>query len=75
MRLVHLAWVFVLCGSSVAAQNMSCNLQDWKGIAGVTVSANRDNVEVSWPGERETELQACLDLVGGPVAQPPAQAS
>jgi len=22
-----------------------------------------------------TELQACLDLVGGPVAQPPAQAS
>jgi len=58
MRLVHLAWVFVLCGSSVAAQNMSCNLQDWKGIAGVTVSANRDNVEVSWPGEQGQQNRA-----------------
>jgi hypothetical protein len=58
MRLVHLAWVFVLCGSSVAAQNMSCNLQDWKGIAGVTVSANRDNVEVSWPSEQGQQNRA-----------------
>jgi len=37
---------------------MSCNLQDWKGIAGVTVSANRDNVEVSWPSEQGQQNRA-----------------
>jgi hypothetical protein len=65
MRLVHLAWVFVLCGSAAAAQSVSCNLQDWKGIAGVTVTASRGSVEVAWPGEQSQQNRAHFELRNG----------
>ncbi len=65
MRLVHFAWAFVLCGGAVAAQTTSCDLQDWKGIAGVTVTASRDSVEVSWPGEQGQQNRVRFALRDG----------
>jgi hypothetical protein len=65
MRLVHVAWAFILCGTAAAAQTASCSLQDWKGIAGVSVTANRDSVEVSWPGEQSQQNRARFALRNG----------
>src|ERR1700689_4857209 len=70
MRFVHLALAFVLCGGVAAAQTTSCSLQDWKGIAGVTVTASRDSVEVSWPGEQGQQNRALFALRDGqPVVE------
>jgi len=65
MRLVHVAWAFILCGTAAAAQTASCSLQDWKGIVGVSVTANRDSVEVSWPGEQSQQNRARFALRNG----------
>src|SRR5208282_1187381 len=65
MRLVHLAWALVLCGSAAAAQTLSCSLQDWKSIAGVSVTASRDSVEVLWPGEQGQQNRARFALHNG----------
>jgi hypothetical protein len=65
MRIGHLAWILVLCGSTATAQTTSCNLQDWKSIAGVTVTASRDVVEVSWPGEQGQQNRARFALRNG----------
>ncbi len=65
MRIVHLVWALALCGSAAAAQTTVCNLQDWKGIAGVTVTANRDSVEVVWPGEQGQQNRARFAIRSG----------
>ena len=65
MRIVHLVWALALCGSAAAAQTTVCNLQNWKGIAGVTVTANRDSVEVVWPGEQGQQNRARFAMRSG----------
>jgi len=60
-----MAWAFVLFGSVAGAQTMSCSLQDWKGIAGVNVTANRDSVELTWPGEQGQQNRARFALRDG----------
>jgi hypothetical protein len=65
MRLVQVAWAFILCGTAAAAQTTICSLQDWKGIAGVSVTANRDSVEVLWSGEQGQQNRALFALRNG----------
>jgi hypothetical protein len=65
MRIGYVAWILVLCGCTVTAQTTSCNLQDWKNIAGVSVTASRDAVEVSWPGEQGQQNRARFALRNG----------
>lgn len=65
MKIGHVAWVLILCGCAATAQTMSCNLQDWKSIAGVSVTASRDSVEVTWPGEQGQQNRARFALRNG----------
>ena len=70
MRFVHLALALVLCGTAAAAQTASCDLRDWNGLAGVTVTASRDSVEVMWPGEQGQQNRARFALRNGqPVVE------
>lgn len=65
MRFVHLALALVLCSSAAAAQTVSCDLKDWNGLAGVTVTASRDSVELTWPGEQGQQNRARFALRNG----------
>jgi len=53
MRFGRMAWMAVLCAGATLtqAQAQSCNVQDWRPIAGVNVIASRSGVERVWPGE------------------------
>ena len=53
------------CSSLLGAQGLSCNLQQYKPIAGVSASAGRDSVVIAWPGERGQQLRARFALRDG----------
>jgi hypothetical protein len=44
---------------------MSCNLQEWKSIAGVSVTASHDSIEVKWLGEQGQQNRARFALRNG----------
>ena len=65
MRLGHMAWILALCGCAATAQTANCNLQDWKSIASVSVTASHGFVEVLWPGEQGQQNRARFALRNG----------
>ena len=70
MKIGHAAWVLVFCGRRGVAQAPNCNMQDWKPIAGVSVTANHGSVEVVWPGEQGQQNRARLGIRDGqPVVE------
>ena len=77
MKISRAAWVLVLCGSAAAAQAQVCDMKDLKPIAGVSVTAGHDSVEVSWPGEQGQQNRARFAIRDGQpsVAELAAQKS
>ena len=68
MKAGHVALILLLCGSAAFAQSTSCSLREWKSIAGVSVTARRDSVAVSWPGEQGQQNRARFALRNGQPA-------
>jgi hypothetical protein len=65
-----MAWIVVMCAGTVVAQAQSCNVQDWKPIAGVSVTASRSGIEIVWPGEHGQQNRARFALRDGqPVVE------
>jgi len=70
MRIHRAAWVLAFCGGAAVAQTPNCNMQDWKQIAGVSVTASHGSVEVIWPGEQGQQNRARLAIRDGqPVVE------
>jgi len=65
-----MAWMVVLCAGATVAQAQSCNVQDWRPIAGVSVSAGSSDVTVVWQGEHGQQNRARFALRNGqPVVE------
>ncbi|MGD0738165.1 MAG: hypothetical protein ABR957_01130 [Terracidiphilus sp.] len=65
-----MAWMVVLCAGATVAQAQSCNVQDWRPIAGVSVSAGSSDVTVVWQGEHGQQNRARFALRDGqPVVE------
>ena len=70
MRFGRMAWMVVLCAGATVAQAQSCNVQDWRPIAGVSVSAGSSDVTVVWQGEHGQQNRARFALRDGqPVVE------
>ena len=70
MRFGRMAWMVVLCAGAAVAQAQSCNVQDWRPIAGVSVTESRSGVEIVWPGEHGQQNRARFALRDGqPVVE------
>ena len=70
MRFGRMAWMVVLCAGATVAQAQSCNVQDWRPIAGVSVSAGSSDVTVVWQGEHGQQNRARFALRNGqPVVE------
>lgn len=70
MKINQVAWALIICGSAAAAHAQSCDMRDLKQIAGVSVTAGQDSVEVLWPGEQGQQNRARFALHNGqPVVQ------
>lgn len=70
MRFSQMAWMAMLCAGAAVAQAQSCNVQDWRPIAGVSVTASRDGVEMVWQGEHGQRNLARFALRNGqPVVE------
>ena len=65
MRLWRVALLLTFSTSLLGAQGLNCNLREYKPIAGVTASANRDSVVIAWPGEKGAQLRARFTLRDG----------
>jgi hypothetical protein len=65
-----MAWLVVLSAGAAAAHSQSCDMKDWKPIAGVSVTASRSGVEIVWPGEHGQQNRARFALRNGqPVVE------
>jgi len=65
-----MAWMAVLCAGAAVTQAQSCNVQDWRPIAGVSVTTSRSGVEIVWPGEHGQQNRARFALRDGqPVVE------
>jgi hypothetical protein len=65
---IALSLVF-LTGMSVA-QALTCNMQDYKSVDGITAKVDGKSVTLAWNGEGDQQLQAQFTLRGGqPVVQ------
>jgi hypothetical protein len=62
MRFDRMAWLTVLCAGAAAAHTQSCDMKDWKPIAGVSVTANHGGVQIVWPGEHGQQNRARFTL-------------
>ena len=62
MRFGRMAWMAVLCAGAAVAQAQSCNVQDWRPIAGVSVTASSSGVTVVWQGEHGQQNRARFAL-------------
>ncbi|MDR3753188.1 MAG: hypothetical protein P4K93_07105 [Terracidiphilus sp.] len=70
MRFDRMAWMVMLCVGAAVAQAQGCNVQDWRPIAGVSVTASRSGVEIVWPGEHGQQNRARFALRDGqPVVE------
>ena len=70
MRFRRMAWLVVLSAGAAAAHSQSCDMKDWKPIAGVSVTASRSGVEIVWPGEHGQQNRARFALRNGqPVVE------
>ncbi|MDE3150112.1 MAG: hypothetical protein KGL37_11650, partial [Acidobacteriota bacterium] len=65
MKSWGLATGLLFLAGTVSAQAVNCDLQEYKSILGVTATANRGSVELTWPGERGEELRARFTLRDG----------
>ena len=70
MRFGRVVWMTVLCAGAAVAQAQSCNVQDWRPIAGVSVTASSSDVTVVWQGERGQQNRVRFALRNGqPVVE------
>jgi hypothetical protein len=70
MNMKQMACGLIFVGGACAAWAESCDLKEWKPIAGVRVTAGEDGVEVEWPGERGEALRVRFGLhAGQPVVE------
>jgi hypothetical protein len=65
MKFTRAFFVFIFFGSLCAAQAFHCNLDKDRSIAGVSVTAGHDSVELTWPGEQAQELRARFTVRDG----------
>src|SRR5579864_6799623 len=65
MRISRLVLALVVCGSAAALQAQTCDVKDWKPMAGVSVTADHGTVEVSWPGEQGQQNRARFAIRDG----------
>ena len=52
----------LFCAISLDAQNLSCDLHDYKTEAGLTAQASEGGLQVDWRGERGEQLRAIFGL-------------
>ena len=70
MTFGRMAWMVLLCAGAAVAQAQSCDMKDWKPIAGVSVTASHSGVEIVWPGEHGQQNRARFALRDGqPVVE------
>ena len=70
MRFGRVVWMTVLCAGAAVAQAQSCNVQDWRPIAGVSVTPSRSGVEVVLAGRTGQQNRARFGLRDGqPVVE------
>src|SRR5580698_2299909 len=70
MNMKQMACGVIFVGGACAAGAESCDLKEWKPIAGVRVTAGEDGVDVEWPGERGEALRVRFGLhAGQPVVE------
>src|SRR5208282_2330148 len=65
MRFGRMSWVVILCAGAAVVQAQSCNVQDWRPIAGVSATANSSGVEIVWQGEHGQQNRARFALRDG----------
>ena len=59
-----------LASGIASAQNMSCNLQNYKPASGIKAEQSGNLLTVSWPGESNQQLRAQFTIRDGqPVVQ------
>src|SRR5580692_10450793 len=61
-RFDRTAWPMGFCAGTAAARTQSCDMKDWKPIAGVSVTANHGGVQIVWPGEHGQQNRARFTL-------------
>jgi hypothetical protein len=65
-----MVWVVLSCAGVAVAQAQSCDMKDWKPIAGLNVTASRSGVEIVWRGEHGQQNRARFALRDGqPVVE------
>ncbi len=72
MRWRDAVWMAALCAGAAGAgaQAQSCDMQDWKGIAGVSARADGNGVVVTWSGEQGQQNRARFGVRDGqPVVE------
>src|SRR5437879_12485755 len=59
-----------LASGIASAQNMSCNLQNYKPASGIKAEQSGNSLTISWPGESNEQLRAQFTIRDGqPVVQ------
>ena len=65
MKLLGLALGLALIVGAGSAQTLNCNLQEYKSVDGIKVTASGSGVELVWPGEKGQQLRARFALRDG----------
>ena len=65
MRFRQIVWLVALGAVTAVMQAQSCDMKDWKPIAGISVTASHGGVEVVWPGEHGQQNRARFALRNG----------
>ena len=65
MKLPGIALSLALVASVGTAQTLNCNMQGYKSVDGVKVTASRSAIEFMWPGEKGQLLRARFTLRDG----------
>jgi hypothetical protein len=62
MKWGRLLWGIALSSGLCAAHPLHCDLANYRSVAGINVTAGRDSVELTWPGEQGQQLRARFQL-------------
>lgn len=65
MKFWGIAVSLALCASAGFAQQITCNMQGYKPVEGIKVTAGAGAVEFIWPGEKGQQLRARFTLREG----------
>lgn len=65
MKCIRVLFVFNFFAGLCTGQSLHCNLEDYKPVAGITMTAGHDSIDLTWAGEQTQELRARFALREG----------